>query len=361
MPVHSETGGHTLPVNMRGRFADKLLGHTLSMSDRHHGNRPAPCLHVTDEDSGMRNNTLIAQGGLILASILAGASVVATRAVIDDVPPLSLAVLRFGQGGLILAVCLAVWAPRSLRLRHQDVLLLIALAVLLYALFPFALNAGLRWTEASRASLMLATLPVWTAFLANATGREQLSRRQKAGLVLSLVGVAIAVGSRGVNWQGNGLAFAGDGLVLLAAVSGAAYSVLVKRAFAHYSALTITAYGMLIGTAVLFPPALVEGLASVRLGGRTLILVLFLGIIGGALMWWLFAYALGKMTPTRAAVYINLNPLTAMILAVFLLDERLTAPVLVGFVVVLSGVLLVNWPERHPLEPEVAPAVVAPS
>lgn len=294
----------------------------------------------------MRNSTIAAHGGLFLASILAGASVVATRAVIDEVSPLSLAVLRFGQGGLILTLCLWVWAPGRLRLRRQDIRLLVLLAMLLYAIFPLALNAGLRWTEASRGSLMLATIPVWTAILAHAAGREHLSRRQGVGLVLSMVGVGIAVASRGLDWEGERLAFAGDGLILLAAVCGAAYSVMSKRAFVHYSALTITAYGMLIGTAMLVPAALLDGLATVRLGGQTLLLVLFLGVLGGALMWWLFAYALGKLTPTQAVVYINLNPLTAMLLAVFLLDERLTAPLLLGFGVVLIGVLLVNWPAR---------------
>lgn len=309
----------------------------------------------------MRNSTLAAHGGLFLASILAGASVVATRAVIGEVPPLSLAVIRYGQGGLILALCLWFWAPGMLRVRRQDVRLLTLLAILLYAIFPFALNAGLRWTEASRGSLMLATIPVWTAILAHAAGREQLSGRQGAGLVLSMVGVGIAVASRGLDWQGDRLAIAGDGLVLLAAVCGAAYSVLSKRAFVHYSALTITAYGMLIGTAILLPAALLEGLATVRLAGQTLVLVLFLGVLGGALMWWLFAYALGKMTPTQPVVYINLNPLTAMILAVVLLDERLTAPVLIGFVVVLCGVLLVNWPKRSPLQSAEAGPVETPS
>lgn len=309
----------------------------------------------------MRNSTLPAHGGLILASILAGASVVATRAVINEVPPLSLAVLRFGQGGLILALCLWFWAPGMLRVRRQDVQLLTLLAILLYAIFPFFLNTGLRWTEASRGSLMLATIPVWTAILAHTAGREQLSGRQGVGLVLSMVGVGIAVASRGLDWQGDSLAIAGDGLILLAAVCGAAYSVLAKRAFVNYSALTITAYGMLIGTAILLPAALLEGLATVRLGGQTLVLVLFLGILGGALMWWLFAYALGQMTPTQAIVYINLNPLTAMILAVVLLDERLTAPVIIGFVVVLSGVLLVNWPQRSSFQPEEVAPIVGPS
>lgn len=309
----------------------------------------------------MRNSTLAVHGGLLLASILAGASVVATRAVIEEVPPLSLAVLRFGQGGLILTLCLGVWASGMFRLRRQDIPFLALLGLLLYAIFPFAFNAGLRWTEASRGSLMLATAPVWTAILAHAAGREQLSRRQWVGLVLSMVGVGIAVASRGLDWQGERLAFAGDGLILLAAICGAAYSVLVKRAFIHYSALTITAYGMLFGTVILLPAALLEGLPSVRLGGQPLVLVLFLGILGGALMWWLFAYALGKMTPSQVIVYINLNPLTAMILAVILLGERLTAPVLVGFIVVLSGVLLVNWPKRSPLQPDEAAPVAAPS
>jgi len=309
----------------------------------------------------MKHATLAAHGGLVLASILAGASVVATRAVVQNVPPLSLAVLRFGLGGLILALCLGLCAPGMLRLRRQDMLLLTLLATLLYAIFPFAFNAGLRWTEASRGSLMLATIPVWTALLARAAGREQLARRQGVGLVLTMVGVVIAVAGRGIQWQGDSLAPVGDGLVLLAAVCGAAYSVLARRAFIHYSALTITAYGMLIGTAILLPAALVEGLTAVRLGGRTLALVLFLGVLGGALMWWLFAYALGKLTPTQTVVYINLNPLTAMILAVVLLDERLTSPVVVGLVVVLTGVLMVNWPKRSQRQLEEAAPVAATS
>lgn len=310
------------------------------------------------EDGVMKNAALAPHAGLVLASILAGASVVATRVVVDDVPPLSLAVLRFGLGGVILALYLALRAPAMLRVHRQDLPLLTLLAALLYAIFPFAFNAGLRWTEASQGALMLATAPVWTALLARSTGREQLSRRQGVGLVLTVMGVVIAITGRGLHWDNGALALAGDGLVLLAAACGAIYSVLVKRAFVRYSALTITAYGMLLGTVMLVPAALVEGLASVRVQGQTLALVLFLGVLGGALMWWLFAYALGRMGPTQAIVYINLNPLTAIILGVVLLNEPLLASIVVGMVVVLTGVLLMNWP-RH-VHPDVTePAEVA--
>jgi hypothetical protein len=163
-----------------------------------------------------------------------------------------------------------------LRVRRQDLPLLALLGLLLYAIFPFALNAGLAGLKHRVARSCSRPFrcgpPFWRMLSARAAWATS-----KARLVLSLVGVAIAVASRGVDWQGDTLAFAGDGLILLATVSGAAYSVLVKRAFVRYSALTITAYGMLIGTVIMVPAALVEGLATVQLSGQTLILVCFSG------------------------------------------------------------------------------------
>jgi drug/metabolite transporter (DMT)-like permease len=54
--------------------------------------------------------------------------------------------------------------------------------------------------------------------------------------------------------------------------------------------------------------------------------------------------ALSRLTPTRVAVYVNLNPLVAALLGVLLLAERRSGQFVLGFAAVLSGVLLVNWP-----------------
>ena len=303
--------------------------------------------------AGAKRTALAANAGLLLAAILAGASVVATRVAVQSVPPLSLAVMRYAQGGLILGLCLLLLARSQFRVRRQDLLTLTALGTLLFAAFPLLFNAGLRLTEASRGSLMLATVPVWSALLARLTGQERLVTRQIIGLALATGGVAVAVAERGLDWQGHGAALVGDGLILLAALCGAAYGVLVKRISGRYSALTVTAYGMLIGTLVLLPAALVEGLpaAVMDLDGQTLILVLFLGVLGGALLWYLYGFALSKLTPTQAAVYVNLNPLSAIILATLLLGERVTGPMLLGFAMVLAGVVLmnVNWPKPAPV------------
>ncbi len=280
------------------------------------------------------------------AAILFGASVVATRVAVQDIPPLSLAVLRFGLGGVVLSLSIFILARTVLRVERRDLPFLILLGAIFFSIFPLTFNASLRLTEASRGALMLATMPLWSAWLARAARKEHLSFRQIAGITLALMGVGIVLAERGLTWRGTPWALVGDGLMLLTALCGAAYGVLAQRVLVRYSALTVTTYAMVFGTVLLFPAAFAEGLPRVFAGidGRLAALIIFLGIFGGALGYYLWTFALSHLTPTQVAVYGNLNPMMATILGAALLAEKLTGVFGVGFVAVLSGVLLVNWP-----------------
>ena len=283
-----------------------------------------------------------------IAASLFGASVVATRVAVQEIPPLNLAVLRFGQGGLILFLCLLIGARNLLKVKWHDLPFLVLLGAILFAVFPLTFNISLRLTEASRGALMLATMPIWSAWLARAARKERLIPRQIAGILFTFTGVGIVLAERGLNWQGSTFALAGDGLMLLTALCGAIYGVLAQRMLARYSALTVTMYAMLFGTFLLFPAALVEGLpqAFIRIDGKAAFLILFLGIFGGALGFFLWTFALTRLTPTQVAVYVNVNPMVAIILGAVLLSEKLTGVFIAGFVAVIAGVLFVNWPRK---------------
>ena len=69
-------------------------------------------------------------------------------------------------------------------------------------------------------------------------------------------------------------------------------------------------------------------------------------MLGGAVAFQLWTWALSRLTPTHVAVYVNLNPVVAALLGVMLLGERRTALFVLGFAAVV-GVLLVNWPGRR--------------
>jgi drug/metabolite transporter (DMT)-like permease len=289
---------------------------------------------------------LRANASAALAAVLLGASVVAVRVAVREVPPLSLAVLRFGQGFLLLAGVMLALAPSGLRVARRRLPLLALLGAVFFAAFPVTFNTGLRFTEASRGALMLATMPIWSALLGRVAG-ERLGGRQLAGVGLSVVGIGLAFAEPG--WAAGGrAALLGDGLLLLTGLLGAVYGLLAKRALALDGPATVTTYAMLFGTLLLLPWALVEGLAPAvgRLDGRLLAVMVFLGVPGGAVAFLLWTWALSRLTPTRVTVYINLNPLVAALLGVLLLAERRSGLFLLGFAAVVGGVLLVNWPDR---------------
>jgi drug/metabolite transporter (DMT)-like permease len=157
--------------------------------------------------------------------------------------------------------------------------------------------------------------------------------RQVVVVLLTLAGVGLALSKHGLDWHAGSEALVGDGLMIVTALCGATYGVLAQRAFARYSALTVTTYAMVLGTLLLLPAALVEGLVSVFLwlDGQTLALLVFLGVFGGALGFFLWTFAWTRLTPTQVAVYVNLNPLVATVLGAALLAERLTSSSLLAF------------------------------
>ena len=293
---------------------------------------------------------LAANAGAFIAAILFGASVVAVRVAVRDVPPLTLAILRFGQGGFLLLLFLLIRARDLLRIRGRDIPYLLLLGAVFFTIFPVTFNASLRLTEASRGAMMLATMPLWSVLLARAAKKERLSTRQMCGVLLTFAGVGMVLAERGLTFAGTGLSLAGDALMLVTALCGAVYGVLAKRMLARYKAMTVTAYTMIFGTLLLVPAVHFEGFSSAlaRMHTGTVILVLFLGIFGGAIGYFLWIFALTRLSPTQVAVYVNLNPMIATLLGATLLAERLTGIFIAGFVAVLGGVLLVNLPGRGP-------------
>ena len=152
-----------------------------------------------------------------MAAVFFGASVVAVRVAVRDVPPVSLAVLRFGIGGLLLLLVAMTVRRDALRLDREMVPRFTLLALVFYALFPLSFNVGLQFTEASRGALMLATMPVWSAVMARKAVGERLLPLQVGGVVLSVAGIAVAFAERGLFARTGGLAILGDALLLLTA------------------------------------------------------------------------------------------------------------------------------------------------
>jgi len=286
-------------------------------------------------------SNLGANAAAATAAILLGASLVAIHVIVREIQPLTLAVLRFGLGSLVLFAALAVFRRDLLRVAPRDIPYLTLLGALFFTIFPLTFNAGMQYIPASRGALIMATMPLWTLVLGRGVARERLTARQVAGVMISVAGVAAVLADR----RATSSAFAtGDLLIVATALCGAIYNVLAKRSVTQYGGVTVTFYAMILGTLLLMPLLLAQSAFGVRAWSReTLALLVFVGILGGALGFTLWTSALRRLSPTQVAVYINLNPLTATAIAATLLHERLSLRFVGGFLAVAAGVFIVNW------------------
>jgi drug/metabolite transporter (DMT)-like permease len=307
-----------------------------------HSVSPKPGPHKSEHAINHRHvsDRIAANAAACVAAVLFGASVVAVRIAVADVPPLTLALLRFGQGSLVLLAWLALFRRDQLRVARRDLPYLATLGLIFFTIFPYTFNAGLVYVPASRGALLVATMPLWTLVLARFAARDRPSARQIAGVLTSIAGVAIVMLSRGP----AGGSMKGDALLLTTALCGAVYNLLAKRMLARYGGVTVTLYAMLFGSLFLLPLTLLERAPSFP--SRTIAMVVFLGVFGGALGFALWTSALRRLSPTQVAVYINLNPMAATLLAATVLHEKLSATFVLGFLAVAAGVFVVNYVPR---------------
>tara|TARA_R110002167_G_scaffold33186_1_gene106715 strand:- start:477 stop:1385 length:909 start_codon:yes stop_codon:yes gene_type:complete len=293
------------------------------------------------------DRTLAANLAAALAAVSAGASVVATRMAVGEVDPVSVAFLRYA----VAAPCMLPFLlgkTRGARLGPRDALAIAMLGGLFFGLFPWAFSAALEHTTAARGSVGLATLPIVTLLLACAFGRERLSGLKGLSAILAFTGVAVAIGPAALTGAVGAQVLFGDGLMMLAVLCGAGYSVFARPYLMRYGPLFVTALAMLFGLALLSPLTwLVSGWSGPpTLTGEGWAAVIFLGTVGGALQFALYTWALKWIAPSRTAIYLTLNPISAMALATVLLGEAITLELLAGFVLVSAGIVLANRPAR---------------
>ena len=272
---------------------------------------------------------------LVLANVIWGTTFVATKPMLDRVPPLTIATGRFAVALLILLPL--VWRAGGRPTLGREAALLGFTGVFLLYLTQ---NVGLDYTSATNGALIHGGIPVLTALLAVPVLRERLDRRRLGGILTSMAGVAAVVllGSS----AGLGGAALGDALLLVSAVALAAYLVLGRRAFPSGGSLEMVAGVACYGLLFLLPASAIEltvrGMA--RPTGGDLLGLLYLGAVASALAFALWAYGLRHLEAGQAAVFANLTPLVGVAVAALLLGEQVSAVQLGGGLLILGGVWL---------------------
>jgi drug/metabolite transporter (DMT)-like permease len=274
-----------------------------------------------------------------------GATIVATRVVVDQLGPATLAALRYAIG--LASLLPFVWyvtrreaaagavGMATPRIRANELPRIVLLGIGQFGLLIALLNFGLKSVPAAKGALLFASFPLLTLIVATLLGHERLGWRQSLGVGLTLAAVALALGPQA--WQTHG-SMTGELAILASALCGAVCSVLYRPVLRRHAALPVSAIAMAAAVVVLGLCAPLEDAAHrlPKVDARGWAAIVFIGTSSG-IGYFLWLWALRHAAASRVTLFLSLSPLTAMVLGVLLLGEPLQTSLVLALGLVVAG------------------------
>jgi drug/metabolite transporter (DMT)-like permease len=299
----------------------------------------------------MSRKHIIAYVEVIFAVIVWGASFIATKLSLRDLTPVTVVWMRFTIGVAILGVAAKIRHQVALP-RKQDWLYFTLLGFLGITFHQWLQSTGLLTVQASTTAWVVATTPIFIAILSWIFLHEKLVWLQVAGIILGAVGVLVVVSNGNIRGLFTGqFGTPGDVLILISAVNWAVFSILSSRGLKSYQPTQMMFYVMVIGwlfTSILFITE--GGIGDIRhLTLTSFSGICFLGIFCSGLAYIAWYDGLQALTATQIGVFLNIEPLVAVIIAWPVLGESILVITLVGGAIILLGVRLV---QKQTISPE---------
>jgi drug/metabolite transporter (DMT)-like permease len=216
---------------------------------------------------------------------------------------------------------------------------------------------GLRYIDASAAGVVIGASPVITAFLSSLLIRDVPFRTVLPGCAVSFAGVALVSGTSPSGVEGQ-QPWLGGTLVILGLISWAMYTIGSRRIMERLSPLTINwttlSFSILLQIPLLWTDTKMLGTGVDSVASSGWLALLYLIVFATALGQQAWLYGVQGVGPSRAGVFVNLIPVSALVFAALILGDRIEIKELIGIVLILAGVWLVNRPvlSRRPVHQE---------
>ncbi len=225
--------------------------------------------------------------------------------------------------------------------RSRDAVALLALGVLGNGIYQFFFVEGISRTSASDAALVVAASPAFIAIIGRIRGIERVHARGVAGIALSIAGIGLVVLGT-TKGTGGSSSVIGDLLVLCGSLAWAAYTVMLKPYTERVPGMQLSAFTMLGGAVTLlivaWPAMMHANWATLPTLGWAA--VLYSGVFALVVAYFFWYRGVRVIGPTRTAMYSNLQPVIAVLVAWIMLSEVPTPWQGVGAACILSGLFL---------------------
>lgn len=281
-------------------------------------------------------------GMLTIATATWGSAFIAGKIAVQSFDPATVAFLRFLGAAILLFPLMWLMEKNRKKPTLKDYGLFAVLGLTGIALYNICFFIATKEAPVIKSSLFIASNPVLIALLSGLFLKETITKNHIVGMVIALTG-AIFIITDGHLLSLFQFGFEPIDFVLLGAViSWALYSVVGKVVLRKYSAVESTTYAVAFGTVFLLPFAYIETSWQDILSAdvSTWVAISHMSIFVTVVSFIMYYYGIKEVGAAKASIFINVMPVSAVLMATFFLGETFTWAHGIGAAFVLTGVYI---------------------
>ncbi|MFD2616188.1 DMT family transporter [Terrilactibacillus laevilacticus] len=285
---------------------------------------------------------LILYGTLLTVVMIWGLNVTATKILVNYFPPVTMTALRIFVAGLSAILILSI-RKKFKTFKKRGMFYIFLVAMFNVVGHQFFLSIGLTKTTASNTGILLGMVPLITSVLAVIFLGDRLTIMKCIGILIGFSGVTFIVIKGSSGFQAISI---GDFYIFLSVLAQGISFVLIKKVASQMDGTVMTAWMLLFGSIILFFMGLIKepsGLMNFS-NVTPMVWIIFFSsaVLATGVGHMFYNKILQKIGAAEAAVFINFNPFFALIGAHFFLKEQIFYSQILGFLMVVVGVLFVT-------------------
>ena len=278
--------------------------------------------------------------------IVWGSTYLFNKIAVSELPPFFLASIRFFIAG-VLMIGLAIFSKQKLSISKKELLNSVAASFFFMVYGNGVFVWALKYVDSGFGALLASTQPLFVLFLLKLIDRKPFQKKSLIGVALGMFGMFLLVNQRELTTPEGSLL--GIFMILTCVLSWSYGSVFVSKAKLPKSFLVSTGYQMLAASFILLTGSfsINEHWSSpLTWSSNVQIAMLMLIIFGGVVAFTAFNYLLKVVSPENVATSAYVNPVIALFMGWYFLDEKLTTQSLIASLILLTGVYFITSRKR---------------
>jgi drug/metabolite transporter (DMT)-like permease len=291
----------------------------------------------------MINNNIKAYIMLILCSLFwSGNFIVGKFATLYEVPPLTLNFFRWLIVWIILIPFTFKDVIKNIKILKKNFYSILSMSITSISVFNSVVYYSLNFTQVLNGVLMISTIPVLIIFISFIFKTEKITFDQILGIIFSITGVIIIATRLDFFRLTNLDLNRGDLWLLIAMLSWAIYSTMLRTYKILLKDLTFISIIVSIGLIFLLPQFLLEykNHQIIQFNFPVILITSYVVLFAGLGAYILWNKGVSILGPNKSGIFLHLMPVFSSFMAIFILNEKLMSFHIIGAVVIIAGIYL---------------------